>query len=245
MAMKRAMTLIEIVVYFGLFALAAATLTTLFIISSRTQRQVYADALVSGRTASALAVLRRDFQATALASITAYPNASESGERPGVSLASGFNKDGHFSVNAFGAPQWDANVYYTLEPQTDLTGRLVRWEQEVSSKNFLPQLAPSLPSSQGTKQHTLLENLLLPNKTIEGVGEGGSYSSDEHGGFEVKFVRREGGPSGTESTSAENPRSQAASGNTRLVEITLRVLRQQSSYPPSLFVQTIRVCPRH
>ncbi|MGE0491546.1 MAG: type II secretion system protein J [Vulcanimicrobiota bacterium] len=245
---RRGYTLIEMVIYIGLFAVAMVTIGSVYILSSRTQKQVYADALVSGRTGSALDVIRKDLQTTALASITAYPNKTSSTEAPGLSMAGAYDDKRNFVINDYGAPQWDSTVFYTVKKTNAKTGTLYRWQEDVSDKDKLPQLpqlSSMLPSALKDNSHALLENVLLSNLTIDGVGEGGKFDTGDGGGFEVMFVRREGGEDGTESLTAENPRTQPANGNTRLVQVTLKILRDEGSSPPTLFTQTIRVTPRH
>lgn len=239
----------ELAVYAGLASLALLAIVSLFAISKRTQRHTYSSYLVGGRVASAIRVLRRDFQMTALPSIQAYPNSGDSGERPGASFVSAYSLDkGDFQVNDYGAPKWVKHVFYTIRPDADAkSGQLVRWEQGIDPVTLLPELASKLPSDiTGDDQRVVLENVVLPSVTIDNVGEGGSYTASEWGGFEVKFVRREGGEAGAETLTSENPTtSDDPEDNTRLVDITLRTVSDERSNTPTLYEIKLRVCPRY
>ena len=242
----RGFTLLELVIYAALGALALGAILSLFVISRSTQEQAYTSSLVSGRVYTAMQILRRDLQATALSSIQVYPNTNQSGELPGCALASAYlGDDNELQLNAFGAPRWEKTVFFTLKPKTSLTGTLVRWEKDYSNIDLLPQLDLAPPSgiAQAT-QRTLVEDVLLPDKTVENVGPGGSYESGKQGGFEVSFIRRAGGEEGEETLTTENPREGDPANNTRLVQVKIKLLRDETRSKPSLFTMTLRVSPR-
>lgn len=244
---RRGFTLLELVIYVGLGALALGAILSLFMISRSAQQQTYTSSLVSGRVYTALRMLRRDLQETALASIEVYPNANDSAENPGLSMAGAYLGDKPtLEVSAFGAPRWEHTVFYTLKPQTGKTGTLVRWTKNYDTVNLLPQLDLSPPSAiDAATERTLVEDLLLPNLTIENVGEGGSYDSGPQGGLEVSYIRRNNGEAGEETLTTENPRSGDAADNTRLVQVKLKLLRDESHSKPSLFTMVLRVTPRY
>ncbi len=97
----------------------------------------------------------------------------------------------------------------------------------------------------------LLHNVLLPNVSVFQGGDPGT--TDARGGFRAQFVRRAGGEAGAESLSDTNP-SQVSlspagglqpSGNTRLVEVELRLLHRSTTGKPSVYAIRFRVCPRY
>ena len=246
----RGFTMIELVVYFALSSIVLLTLVGIFKISNRSQQATYSSYLVGGRTYSALSVLRRDLQNTALSAIEAYPQKGSSSEPPGMSCPSpfGFSGDekGQLQISPHGSPDWQKMVHYTVQKTSGKVGSLLRWSSEFKPDNFLPERAPGLPSAiQGDQGNALLEDVLLANQAVTGVGEGGQYTTGPAGGFEIQFVRREGGEAGEESLSSANPRGEDARGNTRLVQATLRILRDQKSSEPTLYVLKIRACPRY
>ena len=247
---KRGFTLVELVVYFGLSAVVLLIVVSIFRIANQSQQATYSSYFVSGRTYSALTILRRDLQNTALSAITAYPNKTNSTEAPGMSCPSPFGFDGkeqgELQISSYGAPEWQKMIFYTVSKQGTKVGGLTRWGKKLKSDDFLPALGTVLPSNpEGDDGRGLLEDVLLPNKTVDGVGGEGGFQSGPGGGFEVQFVRRAGGEGGEESLSSENPRTQDAAGNTRLVQVTLKILRDEKSSRPSLYILKLRACPRY
>ena len=113
----RGFTMIELVVYFALSSIVLLTLVGIFKISNRSQQATYSSYLVGGRTYSALSVLRRDLQNTALSAIEAYPQKGSSSEPPGMSCPSpfGFSGDekGQLQISPHGSPDWQKMVHYT------------------------------------------------------------------------------------------------------------------------------------
>jgi hypothetical protein len=250
MRSSKGATLIELVIYFALSSLVALTIVSAFRIATATQQATYSSYLMSGRTYSGVTVLRRDLQNTALSAITAYPNASDSSEAPGMSCPSPFGfegeRQGELHVNPYGSPEWKKMVHYTVKKKGNHVGTLLRWSKKIDSKDLLPLKGTLSPSQvEGDQGRGLLEDVLLGNQTVDGVGENGQFQTGPSGGFEVQFVRREGGEDGPESLSTENPSTQEASGNTRLVEVTLRILRDEKRSQPTLYVLKVRACPRY
>lgn len=250
MRARRGFTLIELMIYVGLASVALLVVTSLFVISQRTQRQTASSYLVGGRFASAVETIRRDLQATSLVSVQAYPNSGHRDEPPGMAFASAYAVDGpnqdSLVVNRYGAPDWVTHVYYSVVPHTRVTGQLVRWRQAMSSPDFIPTLPTQLPSAVASDdRHVLIENVLLPGASVEGVGTGGRMVMDQHGGFEVTFVRRRGGPDGEEYFSTESPRAGPPADNTRLVRVVLRTLQNERSSTPNFCEFEILAHPRH
>lgn len=250
MKSSKGATLIELVIYFALSTLVVMTIASVFRIAKSTQQATYSSYLMSGRTYSALTILRRDLQNTALSAITSYPNSSDNGEAPGMSCPSPFGAEGErkgeLHVNPYGSPEWKKTIHYTVQKKGNHVGALLRWSKKIETTDLLPLKGTLSPSQvEGDQGKGLLEDVLLANQSISGVGENGQYTTGPEGGFSVRFVRRQGGEDGPESLSAENPSTQAASGNTRLVDVTLKILRDEKRSQPSLYVLKLRACPRY
>ncbi|MEW6279363.1 MAG: hypothetical protein AB1758_12110 [Candidatus Eremiobacterota bacterium] len=252
----RGFTLLELVIYFVLSVSALAIVTSLFVIVRRTSEATYSNYLVSKDTETGINWLRRDLQNSCLATIRVYPGPGGAGERPGLSLASCAAADDPFrtQTNRHGRPAWSSHVYYTLEPDGADKGHLVRWTRPYPANELLPLVAPGMPSSVSdtSQRRTVLSNVLLANRTITGGGPPGT--TDARGGFRVQFVRRAGGEGGAETLSDVNPGAVSLDpggtglgidGNTRLVEVELRLLHKSTTGKPSVYAIKIRVCPRY
>lgn len=229
MAIKRpqGFSLIEIIVYFALSVAALGILLSLFTVMRRTSDHTYAQYLVSGHMATTMRMMRKELQATSLASITSY--GANSGEAPGFSCASGYDENGEFKLGAYGTPHWQKHVYYTLNNE----GRIARWTEDIGDKNYLPSIAPTpSPVDEG---RVLMTDALPPGKAV-----GQWHAASSYGGLEVGFVRRNGA---TETVVPENPReSNTPEQNTRLVQVTLRTLEENG---PNFLEIKFRVFPRY
>lgn len=224
---KRGFTLIEMIVYFALSVAALGILLSLFTVLRRTNDHTYAQYLVSGNMATTMRMLRKELQATALASITSY--GKNSGEAPGFSCVSAYDDKGEFTLGAYGTPHWQKHVYYTLDPE----GRITRWTKDIADKNHLPTLAPA-PVKDDTGR-VLMTDALPPNTAV-----GQWHAASSYGGLQLGFVRRSGA---TETVVAENPRqSSDPEQNTRLVEVVLRTLEENG---PNFLEIKFRVFPRY
>lgn len=250
MRKQRGMTLIELILYFALATAAGLLLWSLNNLLWGGQRAVASSYLVSGETEKAIEWIRRDLNETALTSIQVYPNAEHPDEAPGMSLVSNRayqpEQKGRPLVNRWGAPQWDKHVLYTLERSDAAaqTGNLVRWERELTEKNYLPVACNVLPSAPGrSKQKVLLRSLLAPNLSSADFGPSGSGVTDGFGGFRMQFIRRPGG-SGPDTLSSVNPRRGNPDENTRMLECQLKLLQQEQSRPHYYSI-TFRVAAFH
>lgn len=244
---NKGMTLTELIIYSFLAILAGALLWGFRSITMRTQHATTASYLVSNQTETAISWLRRDLNETALASIQVYPNASEPNEAPGLSCVS--NRDFETAkqlTTRWGAPQWDKHVLYTLESEPgSKLGNLVRWEREIANKNNLPVLCNVLPSSSTrSRSKVLIRRLVKANQTIENAGPGGQVDSDESGGFSVKFIRRQNGSGGEESLTNVNPRQGDPRHNTRMMEVELKLLKNEKRTHPDYFRLKFRVAAK-
>jgi hypothetical protein len=245
------MSLIELVIYFALSIVAGVLLWSVNNLIWGGQRATESSYLVSGETETAIEWIRRDVSESALASIAVFPNAAKPDEAPGASLVSNraFNPalKGKPLINRWGAPQWDKHVLYTLQRDSGgaVTGNLVRWEREIAVKNFLPVPCEVLPSSGGQqKQKVLLRDVLAPNATVAKASPEGDLHTDGFGGFRMQFVRRAGGSDGAESLTAENPRTGDAHGNTKMLEVEMKLLQMERSQPHYYDI-TFRVAAFH
>ena len=147
-------------------------------------------------------------------------------------------------------PKWSSYVYYTLEPAGDKVGNLVRWTTGVAANQLIPSPSTVMPSTiaDKTQSRAILHNVLLPNVAVFEGGTPGT--TDKYGGFRSQFVRRAGGEGGAESLGDQNPNEITLAngdvgGNTRLVEVELRLLHQSTAGHPSVYAIKFRVCPRY
>lgn len=230
MALKKSFghTLIELIVYFALSAAALGILVSLITVARRTGDHTYAQYLVAGNMATTIRMIRKELQATALASVSVY--GSGVGAAPGFSCVSAYDDNGEFRLGAYGTPHWQKHVYYLLNSQ----GQITRTTRDIPNKNFLPTLAPvAAPDASSGK--VLMQDALPPNKAV-----GQWQPATSTGGLEVGFVRRSGG---TETISTQNPRdSDQPAQNTRLVQVTLRTLEESG---PNFMEVSFRVAPRY
>ena len=224
---QRGLTLIEMVVYCAVSAVVVGMITSLYIVLNRTQQQTYASYLMGGRISSAIRVLRRDIQATALSTIQAYP------DQAALSFASAYDEDGKFTLGDYGSPHWQKHVYYNLNSK----GELIRWWAPITDKNYLPLPATSDPSAVSSNAKGLTEGLVAPKQAVKGL-----HDPTPFGGFDVNFVRRD---EGVDSLSRVNPKdSKDFDTHTRLVEITMKTVEGSESEPIYSSLK-FRVCPRY
>lgn len=222
-------TLIELIIYFGISAMALGVIVSLFALAQRTQRQTYSQYLVGGSLSSTIRLMRRELQATALASVKAYPNPNGN---PGLSCASAYDPEGEFSINAYGVPHWQKHVFYHLNND----GSLVRWTKAMDDPNFLPLSTDTSPSAVESDARSIMSGTLPPNTTVPNFHPGTKF-----GGLEVSFVRRD---NGVDTLSQVNPTdSKDYDTHTRLIEVTLRTYEERSE--PDFSEVTFRVCPRY
>ena len=229
MAVKRwgGHTLLELIIYFALSVAALGILVSLITVARRTGDHTYAQYLVAGNMATTIRMIRKELQATSLASVTAY---GKSGEAPGFSCVSAYDDKGEFQLGAYGTPHWQKHVYYTC----DAEGKITRWTTDIADKNFLPTLAPA-PTSADSGGKVLMHDALPPNKDV-----GKWQAATSYGGLEVAFVRRDGA---TETLSPDNPRdSDKPEQNTRLMQVILRTLEPNG---PNFMEVKFRIAPRY
>lgn len=233
MEMKRSkaagFTLVELIIYFAISAMALGVIVSLFALAQRTQRQTYSHYLVGGSLSSTIRLMRRELQATALASVRVYPNPDGN---PGLSCASAYDQEGEFSINGYGVPNWQKHVFYYLNNE----GSLIRWSKPMATLNFLPHSTDTNPSAVEGDGRSIMSGTLTPNTTVPNFHPGTKF-----GGLEVSFVRRSGG---LDALSQVNPvDSKDFDTHTRLLEVTLRTHEERSE--PDFSEVTFRVCPRY
>lgn len=225
---KRGHTLIELVVYFALSVAALGILASLVRVARSTGDHTYAQYLVAGNLPTTMRMIRKELQATSLASVTVY--GAQAGQAPGFSCVSAYDDEGEFQLGAYGTPHWQKHVYYLLNGE----GNVVRSTGEIADKNYLPSLAPS-PAGGSEGGKSLMHDALPPMKAV-----GTWQPATSFGGLEVGFVRRAGQ---TETISRENPRDSAKpEENTRLIEVVLRTLEENG---PNFMEIKFRVAPRY
>ncbi len=226
---KRGHTLIELVVYFALSVAVLGILASLVRVARNTGDHTYAQYLVAGNLPTTMRMIRKELQATSLASVTVY--GAQSGEAPGFSCVSAYDDDGEFQLGAYGTPHWQKHVYYLLNAD----GNVVRSTQSMAEKDYLPTLAPTPSPGGDGGGKSLMHDALPPMKAV-----GQWQPATSFGGLEVGFVRRSGA---AETISRENPRdSTKPEENTRLIEVVLRTLEESG---PNFMEIKFRVAPRY
>lgn len=228
---RRGATLIELVIYFALSCAAGLILLSLFLLATRGGEQAYGTYLVSGNMATTIRMIRKELQATALASIVLAP----AGATSGFSCVSAYDDKGEFQLGAYGAPHWQKHVYYSLNAKGDIS----RWTANIADQNFLPTLAPAAGVNPATGR-VLMPDALPPNTA---VGDADNKDPDRWqeakpaGGLEVGFLRRDG------TVVAQNPRDSAdPEQNTRVVQVVLRLFEKERG--PNFMEVKFRVTPR-
>lgn len=249
---KRGMTYIELIIYVALAAVLAILSGALFMLSRRNLENTNANYFLSSDTESAVAWLRRDLQQSALATIQVYP-AGQAGQAPGASWCSALQADDakQLDANDTGNPNWSNHVFYTLQPLKDHVGKLVRWTQPVGAEALTtPTLASLLPGAVvASRSRSVHTRVLMPNQNVFGLGAEGQI--DQHGGFRLRFVRRQGSD-GPETLSDQNPatislqkNSTEFESNTRLVDLELKFYSTTTTGKPSFYSIRFRVCPNY
>ena len=222
-------TLIELIIYFALSLAALGILTSLFTVARRTSDTSYAQYLVAGNMATTVRMIRKELQATSLASVTSYGETA--GQAPGFSCVSAYDDKGEFQLSMYGTPHWQKHVYYTLNNK----GNVTRWTASIADKNFLPVLAPAPGAPDAATGKVLMSDALPPNKAV-----GKWFAANTFGGLEIGFVRRAGGK---ETISRVNPRdSDKPEESTRLIEVVIRTLEENG---PNFLEIKFRVVPRY
>ena len=224
---KRGLTLIEIFVGAMLFSLLLFALYSLFRVGRSFSHSASFSHMVSREFEAGVRQLRRDLRQTSLITMRSYPN-PDTDDAPGLTLLSPYDENGRFQVSPHGTPRWNRHVHYTLVANgSGPTGSVVRWEEPLQGAGFAPALSGLLPSELATDQRrTVFRNILLPNRTVDGVPSG-TMDTGEDGGFRVWFVdRQEGQP---ESLTSLNPAVSQSEGTTKLVHVQLRGLLSSRS----------------
>lgn len=259
MALKRktaAFSLLEVVIYSAVFLLASALLAQVYTVTRKTQQTTASAYAVTGQTDTAMHWLRRDVTETALSSVRSYPGPTGI-MKPALTMASarsiqgGENSRRSMLISEYGVPAWSYNIFYGLQKEQGAeTGDLVRWEVPVALKdnNRIPQVA-TMPTSMSdvVAPRVVLRNVLCPGRTVQNlIGLSSGFPASDWGGFRTEFVRRQGGESGTETTSPVNPALNVAGAadNTRLVEVELRI-SEASAGSPNFYTVKFRVFPRY
>lgn len=245
---KRGHTMIELVIYIFMACLAAAAIMALYDMAKRTQSSAFSSYLMSGQTELAIARLRQDLQQSALPSIVAYPNSTNTTQPPGVAFPAAYRDK--INVSPYGQPNWDRHVYYSLQPEAGktTTGKLIRWEQPITKPTFLPMLPPLAPSPAAVPPATALHDVLMPDQAVTGLKDQPNYKADKFGGFRVQFVTRQGGDSGAPGATSDNPGSaanKAKDDHTTLLEVEFKILSRGSMGKADFYTLRFRVHPKY
>lgn len=218
---------LELVVYSILSVVALGIISSLLSNIRQSEPQTPSQQLATGELATAIRTIRKELQATSLASVRVYGEKGE--ETPGFSCISAYDDKGEFRLSIHGTPHWQKFVTYTLDKQ----GVVTRWTRELDPDMPTPT-SPGDRSAPGAGR-TLLEKALPPYTTV-----GSFQEATRFGGLEVGFVRR---PNGKEIISRVNPsESPGSQQNTGLIEVVLRTLDPDG---PEFTEVKFRVAPRY
>ncbi|MBT9582883.1 type II secretion system protein [bacterium] len=257
--MRRAgMTLLEVMIYVVMALMASLAVGALFSLGRSAQKTTLSGYLVSGQTDTALRWIRRDLTETALVSVRTYPSPLKPEQAPGCSFVSARDISTNdttqkLNISKYGKLLWTKNVFYSVKPGSDgRRGDLVRWENglTVAEKDFVPRSTSTMPDafSNNDARRVLLHDILLPKQKVPNLQDNTNYQSDDHGGFNVQFVRRTGGSDGVESLTpicpGDTSQPQVDANNTRLIYVRLEVL-SDDKYKPSFYQLEFKVCPRY
>lgn len=255
---KRGVTMIELVVYFGLAVLISVLLFNFFYYGRRTYEAGSQSFLAGTEAEAAIRYLKFDLSATTLGSVRVYPNPGQPSEAAGLSLISAHDySSGTFQIGPYGAPQWSKYVFYTVEKGSGGKFNLVRWEQVRQPASLLAAATSILPSAQTDKKN---RRVIL--RGIAPAGFAHKAMKDPlgpAGGFQVTFVRSDGqgelkserpGESLTVWNPAQVTDGSAAgltfAGNTRLMEVSLTfVLPDSTTGKESAVHLPFRITPRN
>lgn len=233
---RRGHTLIELVIYFFLSVAAGLIVLQLFLLAQRSGDRAYATYLVSGNMATTIRMIRKELQATSLASVTSY--GSTAGQAPGFSCVSAYDDKGEFQLGAYGTPHWQKHVYYTL----DNKGAISRWTTDIADKNFLPTLAAAPGAPDASTGKVLMQDALPPNQAVGSSKDPDKWHpASSYGGLEVGFLRRD---NASETVVPENPRdSTEPEKNTPLIQVIVRLFEAERG--PNFMEIKFRVAPRY
>jgi hypothetical protein len=246
---------VEIIIA-GVMALLVSILVirVLFFMSD-IERTTSASYLIRQEVEVAFRRLQDDLRMTSLSTIRV-----ERGDQ-GFSCASPLEHAdrGSFEISQYGVARWKSWVHYTVVPQGQYVGNLVRWESKSPEEELEPRPSPFKPSEiQGDFKSTLLPNvlqpgvgLIAPKKAGELEQVGAVPNEQGGGGLRVRFLRRE---RNNEDTLSDLNPAQAnddvhenwSFGTTELVDCQLTVGDlSKSSGRWSVHTLAFRVSPRN
>lgn len=250
MRSKRAASLLEMMTYSFLFSLLTLGILSLYVSAKEYYEGSVGSYLINAEFEPGLRSLRQELRETSLISLRPYPNPKVSLALPGCSFLSArsYDKQTQYLTSPHGAPQWDKQVFYTLQPANKETGNVIRWEKKLDPPSLMPSAPLDLPQTIANPAHsrTMLKGILLPKMKLPAL----KTETDEHGGFRVAFVGYDGGdrvltdfnPGQIHGgTQADIP----ASATTRLVEVQIKGLNFSGTGRASFFSIHFRVLPNN
>ena len=244
---RRGASLIETLIYTALMVLILGVALLLFNYTRDISSQANKGFALGQDLDSPIHRLRHDLRETALQSVR-FERVSGN---PTLSMASARDKDENFTVNRFGAPDWNGWVVYTLRAAEAGMGQLVRYRVEPDKPGVYP--VPWVSGPLRTTPRTITTQTLAPGYWAlpdpQGQFRLEKDSGHPNGGFSVNFVRREGK---METLSPLNPNQNSdedkpdwSAGSTTLLEVTLGLIETSGDGKLSMLVVPIRVRPRH
>jgi hypothetical protein len=259
---QRGHTLIELCIYSGMLVLLLAVIGLGFQYANSGYQNTTASFLISKEASTGIQWLKADLQETALSTIRIGLYGPK--KLPGLSMISSQDKDGAFSLSAYGTPAWNHHVFYCLSED----GKLCRWEEPFSKPDSadrflpMPSAIPPFPK-KGSTTRLVLRDVLQPYQEVSIDQKSAPFPKmDAQGGFKVGFVAYDSQLE--EHPLTRNPAEVSlalANGISelegvdiplqdvrvaRLVEVRLGLLQTGSNQSkPSAILLPFRVSPRH
>lgn len=277
-------TLTELIIYIAIASIVFGIVISVYVFFGKTYRKASSSYDLQSETQTALQWLRKDLTQTGISSITVYPNNDHPNEPAGVSFISAVDpldkpsKGGvpQFNMSRYGVPLWRKYVFYTIIPNsfdasnnfTPRTGRLVRWENEITGYHPLPSPTSVLPSQHNLNPksvRTIISSVMMPgDPKMKGFDslymKNGDFKENETGaamwdcgGFRTAFVRRKNeGGNLIDYLNCQNP-SQVSDEGTILTNTTTGLIQTDiivlvinpESGQPSAFSLTMQNTPRN
>lgn len=250
---KRAVSLIELLIYTMVAFLIATTALYIFSYARKTSTAASSGFNISQDVVSAIRRLRRDLQESSLQSIRYF----STGSSPQLVMASAHDDSGQFQISRYGVPQWSRYVCYALLPDTKNIGltSLIRFEVSNKFSDHCPAPAAEalkIPAKFSAVAPSVMAAHFSLGARADGMQEGQLKSSDpDAGGLHVRFIRRDN--NGNETSSPLNPNQNDdtrqpgwSAGSTGLVEVHIQVAEINGATGKwSVIDLPIRAAPRH
>ena len=231
---KRGFTIIEILVACMIGAVVSTLAISLYVLSIRRHSSDVGLYELEVDVAQVIDLLRSDLRETNLGSVVVKDNALS------FAAATPLGEINNFQLSEYGAPKWQKQVFYGLQPTTEEKGlsRLVRYESK-SSEGVPRPWSGDFPDPEGQESRILSRHLLSKGYSLK-KGDGGLLTlqpdDTSTGGFDCRFVTRKN------ELVTERPEPEEA---TRLVQLQLTLVASSPEEKIESTSFSFRVFPRN